>query len=102
MLVVHEQDEGVVPSVAAGCPGATIPFLPPGDPRRGPPNVPMIDDPRCANDFQALGDLTSGGTAPVSSTSEVWGAAGTATLQIYCRRFWRDSGRYLGMTTSAP
>ena len=69
-------------SVAAGCPGATIPFLPPGDPRRGPPNVPMIDDPRCANDFQALDGLTSGGTAPVSSTSEVWGAAGTATLQL--------------------
>lgn len=69
-------------SVAAGCPGATIPFLPLGDPRRGPPNVPLIDDPRCANDFQALNGLTSGGTAPVSSTSEVWGVAGTATLQL--------------------
>src|SRR5690606_1366008 len=43
-------------SVAAGCPGATIPFAPlvPGDPRFGDPNVPLIDDPRCANDFQAL------------------------------------------------
>lgn len=69
-------------SVAAGCPGATIPFLPPGDPRLGPPFVPAIDDPRCANDFQALGGLASGGTAPVSSTSEVWGVAGTATLQL--------------------
>jgi iron complex outermembrane receptor protein len=69
-------------SVAAGCPGATIPFLPPGDPRLGPPNVPLIDDPRCANDFQALGGFTNGGTASVESTSEVWGVAATATLQL--------------------
>ena len=69
-------------SVAAGCPGATMPFLPPGDRRLGPPNVPLIDDPRCANDFQALGDFTSGGTAPVVSTSEVWGLAGTASLRL--------------------
>lgn len=70
-----------VVSVAAGCPGATIPFLPPDDPRFGPPHVPAIDDPRCANDFQALGDFVSGGTAPVESTSEVWGVSATATLQ---------------------
>ena len=69
-------------SVAAGCPGSTMPFLPAGDPRRGPPNVPLIDDPRCANDLQALGDFTTGGTAAVVSTSEVWGVAGTATLNL--------------------
>jgi iron complex outermembrane receptor protein len=69
-------------SVAAGCPGATIPFLPAGHPRLGPPRVPLIDDPRCANDFQAQGDLTSGGTAAVESTSEVWGVGGTATLHL--------------------
>jgi iron complex outermembrane receptor protein len=69
-------------SVGAGCPGATIPFLPPGAPRLGPPNVPLIDDPRCANDFQARGDFTSGGTAPVQSTSEVWGVSGTAVLEL--------------------
>jgi iron complex outermembrane receptor protein len=69
-------------SVAAGCPGATIPFLPAGHPRLGPPNVPLIDDPRCANDFQAQGDFTSGGTAAVESTSEVWGVGGTATLHL--------------------
>lgn len=69
-------------SVAAGCPGATIPFLPAGDPRLGPPSVPAIDDPRCANDFQALGENLSGGTAPVLSTSEVWGLAATATIQL--------------------
>lgn len=81
-------------SVAAGCPGATIPFLPPGDPRFGPPNVPMIDDPRCANDFQALGDFTSGGTTPVVSTSEVWGVAGTATLQMTDRVFLKSITAY--------
>ena len=69
-------------SVAARCPGATMPFLPAGDPRLGPPNVPLIDDPRCANDFQAQGDFTSGGTAPVVSTSQVWGVAGTATVHF--------------------
>jgi iron complex outermembrane receptor protein len=69
-------------SVAAGCPGATMPFLPPGDRRLGPPNVPLIDDPRCANDLQAVGDFTSGGTAPVASTSAVWGLAGTATVHL--------------------
>jgi iron complex outermembrane receptor protein len=69
-------------SAAAGCPGATIPFLPPGTPGLGPPNVPAIDDTRCANDFQALGDFVNGGTAPVVSTSEVWGLAGTATLVV--------------------
>ncbi len=81
-------------SVAAGCPGATIPFLPPGDPRFGPPNVPLIDDPRCANDFQALGEFTSGGTAPVVSTSEVWGVAGTATLQLTDRVFLKSITAY--------
>lgn len=71
-------------SVAAGCPGATIPFAPlaPGDPRFGAPSVPLIDDPRCANDFQALGNFVNGGTADVMSTSEVWGLSGTARYEI--------------------
>lgn len=69
-------------SVAAGCPGATMPFLPAGDPRLGPPNVPLINDPRCANDFQAAGEFTSGGTAPVQSSSTVWGVAGTALVPL--------------------
>src|SRR5690606_2124763 len=44
-------------SVGAGCPGATIPFAPlvPGDPQFGAPNVPLIDDARCANDFYERG-----------------------------------------------
>ena len=67
-------------SVAAGCPGATMPF--PGTPAPGAPFVPNIDDPRCANDFQALGNFTNGGTADVISTSEVWGVSGTAELAL--------------------
>ncbi|WP_232468981.1 TonB-dependent receptor [Croceicoccus marinus] len=71
-------------SVAAGCPGATIPFAPlaPGDPNFGAPFVPDIDDARCANDFQELGKYTNGGTANVMSMSEVWGMSGTATLDL--------------------
>ena len=62
-------------SVAAGCPGATIPFAPlaPGDAGFGAPNVPNIDDERCANDFQHKGEFTNGGTAPVESTLKGWG-----------------------------
>jgi len=71
-------------SVAAGCPGATIPFAPivAGDPRFGAPNVPLIDDPRCANDFQAKGNFVNGGTADVLSTSEVWGVSGTVRYDV--------------------
>lgn len=71
-------------SVAAGCPGATIPFAPlaPGDPRFGAPNVPLINDSRCANDFQARGDFVNGGTANVLSTSEVWGVGATANINL--------------------
>src|SRR5690606_23510728 len=71
-------------SVAAGCPGATIPFAPlvPGDPRLGAPNVPLIDDPRCANDLQALGNFVNGGTADVLSTFEVWRVSGPLTYEL--------------------
>lgn len=71
-------------SVAAGCPGATIPFAPlaPGNPRFGAPNVPLINDPRCANDFQARGDFVNGGTANVLSTSEVWGVGATGNIRL--------------------
>ena len=71
-------------SVAAGCPGAKIPFAPlvAGDPRFGAPNVPLINDSRCANDFQALGPYVNGGTAPVKSTSKVWGMSGSVVADI--------------------
>ncbi|OYY92081.1 MAG: TonB-dependent receptor [Sphingomonas sp. 28-66-16] len=82
---VNEQAPvAAIASVAAGCPGATIPFAPlrPGDPRFGAPNVPMINDLRCANDLQARGPFVNGGTAPVLSTSEVWGLASTANIRL--------------------
>jgi iron complex outermembrane receptor protein len=44
--------------------------------------VPQIDDARCANDFQALGPYRNGGTADVTSQSEVWGLSGTAVLDL--------------------
>lgn len=71
-------------SVGAGCPGATIPFAPlvPGDPQFGAPNVPLIDDARCANDFYERGPYVNGGTADVLSTSEVWGVSATASLDL--------------------
>jgi len=71
-------------SVAAGCPGATIPFAPLAapDPRFGAPNVPLINDARCANDFQAKGNFRNGGTAAVLSTSEVWGVSGTIEADV--------------------
>ncbi len=73
-----------IASVAAGCPGATIPFAPlvPGDPRFGAPNVPMVNDIRCANDLQARGPYVNGGTAPVESNSEVWGIGATANIRL--------------------
>lgn len=71
-------------SVAAGCPGATIPFAPlqPGDPRFGAPFVPDIDDPRCANNHYDKGPYTNGGNAPVESTFEAWGFSGTLAWQL--------------------
>lgn len=57
-----------------------MPF--PGTPAPGAPFVPNINDSRCANDFQALGNFTNGGTADVLSTSEVWGVSGTAELAL--------------------
>lgn len=60
-------------SVGAGCPGASFP---------PPTPVPMIDDPRCANDFYYQGPFTNGGDAPVESTLESWGVSGHATYEI--------------------
>lgn len=88
-----------ISSVGAGCPGATIPFAPlaPGDPRFGPPSVPDIDDPRCANNFWDLGPYTNGGTAPVESTFEANGASATLEwqlseqLSLHSITAWRDT-----------
>jgi len=50
-------------SQAAGCPNMLDPLPPPV--RVGP-----LDDPRCGNDAQYLGDFTNGGTYQASSTLE--------------------------------
>ncbi len=59
-------------SVGAGCPGATFP----------PPNVPMIDDDRCANDLQYRGPFENGGTADAYSTLENSGVSLTAQWEV--------------------
>lgn len=63
-----------VVSVAAGCPGATFP----------PPFVPAgVVDSRCANTATwNLGPFRNGGTAPVKSTLENWGASASGEWTI--------------------
>ncbi|MEA1941106.1 MAG: TonB-dependent receptor [Pseudomonadota bacterium] len=63
----------IIGSLIAGCPGVGFP---------PPTPVPMIDDPRCANDFQEMGPFTNGGTYPVSSTLENGGIALTAEWDV--------------------
>jgi len=63
-----------VASLDAGCPGLTDGAVPPpGLPDQ--PSVPMIDDARCANDFQAAGHYQNNGTLPLFSTLENFGAS---------------------------
>jgi iron complex outermembrane receptor protein len=62
-------------SADAGCPGFTDIT---GDGRpdfNSLPAVPMIDDPRCANDFQNAGPYHNNGTAPLTSQLENWGTS---------------------------
>jgi iron complex outermembrane receptor protein len=62
-------------SIAAGCPNILDP-LPP------PLLVGPLDDPRCGNDAQALGDFTNGGTYPASSTLENRGVSFVARWDV--------------------
>jgi iron complex outermembrane receptor protein len=55
-----------VASQGAGCPGVVFPTS-------GP--VPMIDDPRCANDFQNAGPYANNGSVPLTSQFENFGAS---------------------------
>jgi iron complex outermembrane receptor protein len=55
-----------VASQDAGCPGVVFPTS-------GP--VPMIDDPRCANDLQAAGPYSNNGSLPLSSKFENFGGS---------------------------
>lgn len=60
---------GRAASVAAGCPGASLDAP-----------VPLIDDDRCANDFQDRGPFGAGGAFPLISTFESWSANAIASF----------------------
>ena len=63
----------MIQSAAAGCPGSSFP---------PPVPVPDVDDPRCANDNQALGDFTNGGTSVAYSTLENMGLSASAEWDV--------------------
>jgi iron complex outermembrane receptor protein len=63
-----------VASLDAGCPGLTDGLVPPpGLPDQ--PAVPMIPDPRCANDLQGRGPYSNNGTFPLASVLENTGVS---------------------------
>jgi iron complex outermembrane recepter protein len=64
-----------VASAAAGCPGFNGNF-------GTLPAVPNINDPRCANNFQAAGPYKNNGTAPLKSTTETWGSSINLAYEI--------------------
>ena len=76
-LVFAEANENAVfmraASAAAGCPGYV-------DWTSGP--VPMIDDDRCANDFQNKGPFANNGTNPLKSILENWGSSLHLTYDV--------------------
>jgi iron complex outermembrane receptor protein len=57
----------IVASFDAGCPGS-VAFPPPP-----PVPVPMVNDDRCANDFQNKGPYRNNGTYPLESKLDNWG-----------------------------
>ncbi|HET9864967.1 MAG TPA: TonB-dependent receptor [Steroidobacteraceae bacterium] len=62
-----------VSSQEAGCPGVVFPTS-------GP--VPMIDDPRCANDFQGAGPFRNNGDLPLVSKLTNWGTSLNMTFTL--------------------
>ena len=62
-----------VSSQEAGCPGVVFPTS-------GP--VPMIDDPRCANDFQGAGPFANNGNLPLQSWLRNWGGSVNIAFDI--------------------
>ena len=62
-----------VASQDAGCPGVVFPAS-------GP--VPMLDDPRCANDLQGAGPYHNNGNLPLQSWLESWGASLNMTFSL--------------------
>jgi iron complex outermembrane receptor protein len=63
----------VIASVDAGCPGASFPPPIPGD---------LIEDDRCANDFQNKGPYANNGTYPIESKLKNWGASLNLTWDL--------------------
>ncbi|MFT5775475.1 TonB-dependent receptor [Hyphomonas sp.] len=62
-------------SADAGCPGIAGNWL-------ALPAVPMIDDPRCANDFQAGGPFINNGTYDLTSQVLNWGVSLTLDYDV--------------------
>ncbi len=62
-----------VASQDAGCPGVVFPAS-------GP--VPMLDDPRCANDLQGAGPYHNNGNLPLQSWLENWGTSLNMTFSF--------------------
>jgi len=62
-----------VASQDAGCPGVVFPAS-------GP--VPMLDDPRCANDLQGAGPFHNNGNLPLQSWLENWGTSLNMTFSL--------------------
>ncbi len=70
-----------VASLDAGCPGLTDGAVPPpGLPDQ--PTVPMIADPRCANDLQAAGPYSNNGTLPLFSTLDNLGGSVNLAFEL--------------------
>lgn len=59
-------------SFYAGCPGMTSAQSP----------VPLINDPRCANDFYKGGPFKTNGTYPLGSTLRNWGVTAAAEYDV--------------------
>ncbi|HKE44962.1 MAG TPA: TonB-dependent receptor [Steroidobacteraceae bacterium] len=85
-------------SADAGCPGFTDIT---GDGRpdfNSLPRVPMIDDPRCANDFQNAGPYHNNGTAPLTSQLENWGGSLNLTFNLTGALALKSISSYRGIS----
>ncbi|HZF15061.1 MAG TPA: TonB-dependent receptor, partial [Steroidobacteraceae bacterium] len=78
-----------VASQDAGCPGVVFPTS-------GP--VPMIDDPRCANDFQGAGPYHNNGTDPLTSQFENSGGSLTFTYEATDTVALKSISSYRGLS----
>jgi iron complex outermembrane recepter protein len=82
-----------VASLDAGCPGLSDGAVPPpGLPDQ--PAVPMINDPRCANDFQARGPYGNNGTYPLVSKLDNRGLGVTVSYDVNDKLTFRSISSY--------